>query len=248
MTVVLFSLMSSNTHADSFGVTLRYWFTEESIPGATQVNEIFATVLEDERTEVPAVTLRWSPDFWEDHDILLSYFKLDPERTATTLVAVSVPGTFIEADAATDRSDLELLIRSRVNENFFFYYGLRLIEAEVGIDILTDPPQRQLVQQDWTLVEVGLGTSVPVSENGRHSLFANVIGGYGRFEDTLSNSGMVTSSSSENGHTIDLNFGYQYTINQTASFSLRYRDWASYIDGDPAIDSAGIDLGITFNF
>lgn len=32
--VVLFSLMSNFANADSFGITLRYWLTEESIPNA----------------------------------------------------------------------------------------------------------------------------------------------------------------------------------------------------------------------
>lgn len=247
LTVVLLAMTSSITHADSFGVTLRYWLADQSYPDTNLINQFVAVLSEDTTTEVPAVTLRWSPDFWGDHDILLSYFTLDPALTINVLIATGFPATLFKTETKTERTDLELLVRSRFSENLFLYYGLRSIDAEVDIEIGTVPPQRQTEISEWLLAEFGTGISVPVSENGRHSMFANALGGIGRYEVELRQS-EVSTSNSETGHTLDLNFGYQYTINQTASLSLRYRYWIAYIDGDTALESKGIDLGVTFNF
>lgn len=249
LTVVLLSLTSTIAHADSFGVTLRYWLTEQRFPGTTNVTFIIGVAAEDIRSEVPAVTLRWSPDFWEDHDFLLSYFALDPSGRVNVLVADGFPGDFFSSDFDTSRSDLEFLIRSRASNNFFLYYGLRSIDAENAVTInRSGAPQEQLTTQDWLLAEVGVGIAVPVSENGRHSVFANALGGIGRIERDTLQDGVSFGASSDTAYTIDLNLGYQYTLTQAISFSLRYRDLGSFIDNEKSTEFTGIDLGLTFNF
>jgi hypothetical protein len=251
LALVLSGLMSGVANADSFGVTLRYWLTNESSANSAQVTQFFAVKTNDARLEVPAITLRWSPDGWANHDILLSYFKLDSTRDGDFLVATSFPATFVTNELETKRSDIELLVRSRAGENFFYYYGLRYINPQ-SIAWVPYGSQRNILEDKWYLAEFGLGLALPVSENGRHSLFANAIGGIGHYEQDQVNQieGVPDTaySRSETGHTIDLNFGYQYTMNQKASFSLRYRDWSSYLGGDQQIASAGMDLGVTIDF
>lgn len=245
LTAALLSLTSSAAYADDFGVTLRYWLTEESSAGASTITPVYAQKFEDTRVDVPAVTLRWSPDFWDNHDILLSYFELKPETTAKYLYS-NVPSPFLEFDILTERRDVELLVRSRAGENFFFYYGLRQYKADVTFAL--PGTSNIFTRQDWLLAEAGLGTATTISENGRHSLFANVIVGLGNVDESYPNGGFADEPHTDTAHTIDLNLGYQYTMNETTSFSFRYRDFSAFKDGDPELTSAGVDLGVTFNF
>jgi len=256
LAVVLLGLTSSIANADSFGLTLRYWLTEDRVPGTNEVTETTAFKASDTRLEVPAITMRWSPDGWADHDILLSYFTLDSTRDIDFLFT---GGGFVTGKNQLERWDIELLVRSRVREGFFYYYGLRYVEPKSVFDLPLGNGLnlRNISQNKWYIAEFGLGITRAVSENGRHTVFANAIGGIGRFEQNTVNysqrEGLPDTigsefSETETGHSIDLNFGYQYTINPSSSVSLRYRDWASYRAGDLEITSAGIDLGLTFNF
>ena len=136
LTAVLFSLTSNIANADSFGVTLRYWDVEESAPGTTRITPVLAYFAEDSRTDIPGLSLRWSPDFWENHDFLLSYYEKDRNREISSLrVSPDVfPGETGVDESSSQRSDLELLVRTRANENVFFYYGLRYIERDFSRD------------------------------------------------------------------------------------------------------------------
>jgi len=252
LTVVLFSLMSSNTHADSFGVTLRYWLADEHST-VSNISPQFAYLVEDYEIDVPAVTFRWSPDFWENHDLLLSYYDLDRERELSYLVTLPEPQTGVDT-TSNERSDFELLVRNRANENVFFYYGLRQFKFESRLDgtgfLINQFPGKGT--STWTLAEAGLGIAASFSENGRHNVFANALVGVGKTkgESTLIIGGEVTTTSNlrQNARTVDLNLGYQYSMSPRASFSLRYRELSTYLESELELKTAGIDLGITISF
>ena len=252
LTTVLLSLTSSIANADSFGVTLRYWLADEHST-VSRISPQFAYLVEDYEVDVPAVTLRWSPDFWENHDLLLSYYNLDRERELSYLVTLPEPQTGIDT-ISNERSDFELLVRTRKNENVFFYYGLRQFKFESRLDgtgfLFNQFPGKG--SSTWNFAEAGIGVVGSFSENGRHNVFANALVGVGKTkgDSTLIIDGEVvkTSNPRQNARTVDLNLGYQYSMSQRTSLSLRYRELSTYLESELELKTAGIDLGITFNF
>lgn len=253
--VVFLSLMSNVANAGSFGITLRYWLTEEHATTA-RILPFAAYKIEDYDVEVPGFTLRWSPGFWNNNDILLSYYDSDRARLLD-VVRYPPDGSPPEFGAdiiGNERSDLELLVRTHANENVFFYYGLRYIEFYQRFDgsgflFNTVPGQSE---STWILAELGLGVAASISGNGRHNLFANALVAAGKTEgeQTFVINGEVSRASfpRQDARTVDLNFGYQYSMNQRTSLSLRYRELSTYLENNRALQVSGIDLGVSFNF
>ena len=74
------------------------------------------------------------------------------------------------------------------------------------------------------MFEAGVGLFAPLSESGRHRLFANFTGGIGILDQELKNPAAgVVFDESDSTLTVDANLGYSYVFNQSASAHVRYR-------------------------
>jgi hypothetical protein len=149
-----------------------------------------------------------------------------------------------------DRKDYEILYRYRLEESpIYLGLGFRYVDAE---EIYTGD-RDGVVEVETTEVSLGelaVGFSTQASEGSRHSVFGNLLLGVGSF-DYLS-AGPSYEDVVEDGTSImmDANIGYQYVINQSTSFSARYRAIALQSNGDETDTSVihGPDLAFTFRF
>ena len=240
--IIILSLCMIEAYASQFGVTVRAWSATEDNPEAMLEDPATAALsLVSEGSDVPVYgfTIRWTPDWLNDHDILTSFMTLEDSAPTNFIFA----SNYYTGSADIERDDLEILVRSRTNEHYMYYYGLRYIEADYAYVFSSNAlPTYQTV----ILIEAGLGMSNSISKNGKHALFANFIYGLGEREVEVKVVGGGKWDDTITTH--DLNFGYQYTVNNKISINTRFRSFKGYDSGELLISTSGLDFGITYNF
>ena len=89
-----------------------------------------------------------------------------------------------------------------------------------------------------------------VSEGSRHALFSNLLIGVGAFDFLAVEVGEPDIADDGTSLIVDANLGYQYVINQTSSFSTRYRVIAVQSSGlEDELDVVhGPEVAFTFRF
>lgn len=149
-----------------------------------------------------------------------------------------------------DRTDYELIWRRRLTDSpVYLGLGARMVDVEemyIG-DI------SGLIETDTTELTFGefiVGFSTQVSEGSRHSLFGSFLFGVGTFDYVAVEVGEPDDTDDGSALLFDVNLGYQYVINQTVSFSTRYRIIAVNSDGfESSQDTVhGPELAFTFRF
>jgi len=149
-----------------------------------------------------------------------------------------------------DRTDYELIWRRRLTDSpVYLGLGARVVDVEelyIG-DI------SGLIETDTTELTFGefiVGFSTQVSEGSRHSLFGSFLFGIGTFDYLAVEVFEPDITDDGSALLFDVNLGYQYVINQTVSFSTRYRIIAVNTDGfESAQDTVqGPEIAFTFRF
>ena len=149
-----------------------------------------------------------------------------------------------------DRADYEVMWRRRLTDSSVYIgFGARFIDVEeqyVG-DI------GGLIEVDTTeiwLGEFAVGFAVQASEGSRHSMFGNALFGVGQFDFLAVEVFEPDIVDDGTALLFDMNIGYQYVINQTSSFSTRYRVIAVQTSGiEEELDMVhGPELAFTFRF
>ena len=166
------------------------------------------------------------------------------------------------------RGDIEFLVRySGPNSGAYLVAGARYInfEQEFFLDVTNVDFLAGKVEEDVEeiyLAEIGAGFAKPISKSGRHAAFGNVTFGFGgrSSEATTSNcnpggfEGCGRTTDNDFAFLVDTNVGYQYTIENWLSLSLRYRLIAVHFSGsDDTLEQDiglvhGVDVAATFRF
>jgi hypothetical protein len=136
------------------------------------------------------------------------------------------------------RSDIELLAQTAIgNSTSYWIAGVRaeLSKAKIDTTIRTYSisgaslvpttrvePTSQVSGQTYT-VKAGLGNHVPITADGRHRLFSNIMGTAGIEFDNLDR----VYTQYRVG--VDTAVGYQFLVDGNASIDLRYRFLANYL-------------------
>lgn len=126
-----------------------------------------------------------------------------------------------DGDIEGERTDIEFLVRYNYPDKpFTIFAGPRYVtfnsKATAGVFREED---------DTTIfvIEVGAGTVTPISDDGRHRLFGNFTIGAAFMDYDYEDTDGWYESDSATYPSIDFNFGYQYSIGASSSFSTRYR-------------------------
>ena len=162
------------------------------------------------------------------------------------------------------RGDIEFLVRySGPNSGAYLVAGARYInfKQEFFLDVEQEFFFAGKVEEDVEeiyLAEIGAGFAKPISKSGRHAAFGNVTFGFGgrSSEATPSNCkfACVRTTDDDFAFLVDTNVGYQYTIENWLSLSLRYRLIAVHFSGsDDTLEQDiglvhGVDVAATFRF
>jgi len=149
-----------------------------------------------------------------------------------------------------DRTDYEMLWRYRLKDSpVYIGLGVRQVEAE---EVYTGDVTGwwETDTSEMLLAEFAVGFSAQASEGSRHSMFGNLLIGVGSFDYLAEEWGEIDDEDDGSALLIDANLGYQYVINQTVSFSVRYRVIGLQTSGySDALDTVhGPDLAFTFRF
>jgi len=101
------------------------------------------------------------------------------------------------------------------------------------------------VSKTYYLAEFGATFSVPLSESGRHSLFAGATLGLGEVTQNKPSTSLFST-------TIDLNVGYQYAVTQSVALSARYRAITYWGENGAFFGDVGLvhgpEIGVTARF
>jgi len=224
------------------GVTPRLWVSAISVPDEDNVSH--GTVL------VPLFggTLSLSPGFAPNVTLLATgfYGKGDGDGVFTDT----------DTDGTIDlkRKDLEVLLRySFSGTGFNISAGGRYVE--VISEFETDSGLSAFSNRDETEAwfgEIGVGFVNDITEDGRHRMFANLIGLFGKTKSDFKDSQGFNESSSTYGAGGDINIGYQWWVTSFANFSLRYRVFVAPEENDfdllkfTSIHGPEASIGIVF--
>lgn len=162
------------------------------------------------------------------------------------------------------RGDIEFLVRYRFPESkAYVLAGARYVnfQEEFFLDVTNANFFAGKVEKDVDeiyVAEIGGGFATPISKSGRHAAFGNLILGFGGrdAERTPSNCNFacVRTTGDDFAFLVDTNVGYQYTIENWVSLSLRYRLIAVQFSGDSGTLESdiglvhGVDAAATFRF
>jgi len=149
-----------------------------------------------------------------------------------------------------NRTDYELLWRYRLQDSpVYIGLGARQVDTE---DVYTGDITGwwETGTTEMVFGEFAVGFSAQASEGSRHSMFGNLLVGLGSFDYLVEEYGEVDSEVDGTALLFDANLGYQYVINQTVSFSARYRvialQLSAYSDSIETVH--GPELALTFRF
>ncbi|MGD2271857.1 MAG: hypothetical protein PVI06_15755 [Desulfobacterales bacterium] len=153
-------------------------------------------------------------------------------------------------DSEAERVDVEFLVRYNYpGKNFSVFVGPRFVnfyqeDAAGALFAETDTSV-------WVL-ELGIGTVTNITDDGRHRFFGNFTLGAAFVDYDYDDSTGWTESGSGTYPAIDFNFGYQYSIGLSSSFSIRYRGFLIFDENDfdqTKLDTFhGPELALTINF
>jgi hypothetical protein len=218
-------------------LTPRIWFSF-----ANTIND------EDSSTEMfylpmYGVTLTVTPKGAPNYNFLLTGFY--GEGNGDFRTAYDPPG-----ETEAERVDVELLVRYNFpGKNFSIFAGPRF----VGFD-KKDMAGSFFANTDTTvtLAEIGIGNVTNITDDGRHRFFGNFTFGVAFANYDYYDSTGWTESDSGTYPAIDFNFGYQYSIGLSSSFSLRYRGFIIFDENDyeqiRLNTFHGPELAFTINF
>jgi hypothetical protein len=149
-----------------------------------------------------------------------------------------------------DRSDYELLWRYRLEDSpVYIGLGLRVVDVEESY-IGDTFGLIELDTTELTFGEFAVGFSTQVTEGSRHGMFGNLTIGFGTFDYLAEEVFEPDIEDDGSALLLDANVGYQYVINQSVSFSTRYRVIAVQTSGyETSLDTVhGPELAFTFRF
>jgi len=149
-----------------------------------------------------------------------------------------------------ERVDVELLVRYNFpGKNFSIFAGPRFVSFDKK-----DMAGSFFANTDTTvmLAELGIGNVINITDDGRHRFFGNFTFGVGFFDYDYDDSTGWTEYGSDTYPAIDFNFGYQYSMGLSSSFSLRYRGFLIFDENDfeqTRLNTFhGPELAFTINF
>lgn len=155
-----------------------------------------------------------------------------------------------DGDTEGERTDIEFLVRYNFpDKSFTIFAGPRYVtfdsKATAGVF-------RAKTDASIFIIEVGAGTVTPISDDGRHRLFGNFTIGVAFTDYDYKDTEGWDESDSATYPSIDFNFGYQYSIGASYSFSTRYRAFMLVEEND--LDQMkhnaihGLEVAFTTNF
>jgi len=151
-------------------------------------------------------------------------------------------GASNDTPSEMERVDIELLIRRTFTDSpFYFSFGYRYVNFKYESGIYKE-------DNNAHLIEFGPGFSTSISDNNKHSLFANLVLGIGAFDIVAEN---PTFNDDGFSYGIDGNIGYQYLISRAMSISTRYRIIALHSFGSELQSNVlahGPDIAFTYRF
>lgn len=170
--------------------------------------------------------------------------------SSLTFLSDMVWGLQNGGDFEIDRVDYEALYRYRLQDSpVYIGFGLRYVDVEEKYIGAVEG----LLETDFTEITIGefaVGFSRQVKEGSRHSMFANLLLGFGQFDYKAIEVGEPDILDDGTAFLVDANVGWQYVMSEQTSFSARYRVIAVESSGD--IDSQdtvqGPELAFTFRF
>jgi hypothetical protein len=138
-------------------------------------------------------------------------------------------GLNLTGEDEVHRLDAEALFILPVRSNVSLFMGGRYIgfDWKRSID-LKEYPGNALgwnEKNDAYYGELGVGLSAPVTESGRHIVFANLVGLLGRTDKDWTYAGITDHTFQWSGG-VDANVGYAYQMTQDVKLSARYRLFA----------------------
>ena len=149
-----------------------------------------------------------------------------------------------------DRVDYEALYRYRLSDSpVYFGFGLRYVDVEEQYIGAVEG----LLETDFTEITLGefaVGFSRQVTEGSRHSMFANLLLGFGQFDYKAIEVGEPDILDDGSAFLVDTNVGWQYVMTEQTSISARYRVIAVVSSGelDEQDTVQGPEFAFTFRF
>jgi hypothetical protein len=130
------------------------------------------------------------------------------------------PGDAI-GESTNQRLDVEFLIRRNIpGKSVSIFFGARYINFE-DVSIAGDFQAESI--SDMIIAEFGVGIVTDLTEDGRHRVFANLMPGIANASWDYEDSEGWEESDSGLHPTLDVNFGFQFGLNDRAALSARYR-------------------------
>lgn len=228
----------------NFSVTPRVWFAYTDLPAEDY------TSVESFWIPMYGATVTVSPSSTPNFSFLLTALTGDGDGDAA-VTYIADP-----AELEADRTDVELLVRYAIPEmNSSLYFGYRYVTFDQTLKV---PSFSFSADTDSNLhaIELGLGTTANITESGRHRIFGNFTFGLTFSDWDYKDTDGFSSSGNDTSPMIDFNAGYQYSVSEHFSFSIRYRLFAYMQDTefkddvfqDKLVAIHGPELGLTWTF
>jgi hypothetical protein len=160
-----------------------------------------------------------------------------------------LPG-YANGEITNKRLDVEFLIRRNIpGKSVSLFFGARYINFE---EIGAAGDFQVETVSDMIIAEFGVGIVTDLTENGRHRVFANLIPGIANVSWDYEDSEDVVESDSSMQPTLDVNFGFQFGLNDRAALSARYRGFFVQEENDyeqsRLVTIHGPELALSFGF
>jgi hypothetical protein len=191
-------------------------------PLLPQNNPTFQASLQDLDFMTGGVTLTVAPPGWNASELLFTVLYGGGGHSEWRGLAADTPGA-IRGQTDNKLLDIELLYRQAFQHvNAQWYAGLQYIGLDFNVDLgrTVSSLGRTIVQGGETfLAKAGVGGFFPLSEDGEHRIFSNVLLAAGFL--TVDNQLLGKDAAFTLGW--DVNVGYQWVINPRHALSARYR-------------------------
>jgi hypothetical protein len=205
--------------SDAFVFTPRIWFGTYVSPkelDSLQTQDSFLVPM-------AGGTFTYAPKAMPDLAFLATFLHGSGEGRLIDL-NVGATGT-----TASTRTDVEFLARyNLVGPKLYLLGGWRHVKFSVDdrvgafsstTDVTVSGP------------ELGVGSTLDLSTDGRHQLFGNFIGLYTRYKHDYRDNAGFTERRSFPAWAMDMNVGYQFWLTHSINFSARYRIFNFYYEG-----------------